>query len=375
MIYRELSDLYSFTTANKALVIYGPRRVGKTTLLRNFLSHTTLKYKLEVGENIRFKELISSQDFKLIEEYASGYELIAIDEAQAIPNIGQGIKILIDQIPNMRVIATGSSAFELSQYIGEPLTGRKRTIKLFPIAQMELLHDMNKFELKQQLSEYLIFGQYPDILLAKSKQDKILLLQELVESYLLKDILSLDRVKGAGPLLQLLKLLAFQVGNLVSLNELATQLHLDVKTIGRYIDLLEKSFVLYKLGGFSSNLRNEVTAQHKYYFLDNGIRNAIISQFNELSSRNDIGALWENFLIIERLKKQSYAGFYGNQYFLRTYDKKEIDLIEECDNVLQAYEFKWSKKNITKINSFWQKTYQGRPIELINTENYLNFIC
>ena len=250
-------------------------------------------------------------------------------------------------------------------------------IPLFPIpiAQMELLHDMNKFELKQQLSEYLIFGQYPDILLAKSKQDKILLLQELVESYLLKDILSLDRVKGAGPLLQLLKLLAFQVGNLVSLNELATQLHLDVKTIGRYIDLLEKSFVLYKLGGFSSNLRNEVTAQHKYYFLDNGIRNAIISQFNELSSRNDIGALWENFLIIERLKKQSYAGFYGNQYFLRTYDKKEIDLIEECDNVLQAYEFKWSKKNITKINSFWQKTYQGRPIELINTENYLNFIC
>jgi len=357
----------------KVLVVYGPRRIGKTTLLNDFLSKTSLKYKLGSGDNIKIREILSSDDFDKILEYAGKKDLVAIDEAQHIPNIGYGLKILVDQVFDLMVIAIGSSSFDLSQKIGEPLTGRKRTIILYPLAQLELLDKYNNYELKEKLEEFLIFGSYPEVLTAKNKTEKIRVLQELVDSYLLKDILNLERIKSSKQLLDLLKLIAFQVGNQVSLSELATQVGLDVKTVGRYLDLLEKSFVIKRLGCFSRNLRKEVVSKGKYYFLDNGIRNAIISQFNNLADRNDVGALFENFIFTERLKCRDYKNIIGSTYFWRTYDGQEIDLIEEREGKLFGFEIKWGNKKIKKPKD-WLATYENAEYKIINQDNYLDFI-
>jgi len=367
-------NIVDYLKPNKVLIIYGPRQIGKTTLLKNFLTKTSFKYKLDFGEDIRIQNILTSQDFRKIVEYAKGYDLIAIDEAQEIPNIGIALKILVDQIPNIRIIATGSSSFSLAQNLGEPLTGRKNTLILYPLSQLELNKDLNKFDLNENLENYLIFGSYPEILLANSKDEKMNRLNELVGSYLLKDILSHEKLKGANVLFNLLKLLAFQIGQLVSLNELATQLKINVRTVERYIDLLQKSFVLYKLQGFSRNLRKEITSKYKYYFYDNGIRNAIISQFQDLNLRNDIGALFENFVFIERLKKQAYKNFYGQYYFWRTYNGEEIDLIENNNNKLSCYEFKYSYKKHLKAPKEWVKNYPDSNFKLIHKENYLDFI-
>lgn len=375
MITRFYNDLNPFLKANQALIIYGPRRVGKTTLLENFLKNTTLKHKLDSGDNIRIQDLLGSQDFPRILEYAQGYELIVLDEAQYIPNIGMGIKILVDQVPNLKVIATGSSSFDLANQIGEPLTGRKTTLILYPIAQLELLSGHNNYDLKAKLEEYLVFGSYPQVLTSKTKEEKIRILEELVNSYIFKDILALQQIKGSKTLLDLLKLLAFQVGNEASLNELATNLAIDVKTVGRYLDLLEKAFIIYRLNAFSRNLRSEVVNKSKYFFFDNGIRNAVISQFNGLDSRNDIGSLWENFLMIERMKKRSYKHIHGYSYFWRTYEQREIDLIEEREGKLFPYEFKWKAKNKVIPPKKWMLTYpQSEYFSVINPNNYLDFI-
>lgn len=373
MIKRHYDNLDRYLQPGKALIVYGPRRVGKTTLLQNFLDQTKLKYKLDSGDNIRVRQILGSEDFKQILEYAEGYELIAIDEAQGIPGIGQGLKILVDQLPKLKIIATGSSSFDLSSQIGEPLTGRKTTLALFPISQIELLDSNTAFELKERLEQFLIFGSYPETLNAVSRSDKIAVLQEIVDSYLFKDILTFDKIKNSKILSDLLKLLAFQVGNEVSLNELANNLSVDVKTVGRYLDLLEKTFVIFKLSGYSGNLRSEITSKNKYYFYDNGIRNAVISQFNSPDSRNDVGALRENFIVAERMKKRSYQKIYGNSYFWRTYDGQEIDLVEERDGKLFAYECKWSKTKKVLPPSDWLK-YPNASFELVTKDNYLEFI-
>jgi predicted AAA+ superfamily ATPase len=367
-------NLEKLVKPNKVLIIYGPRRVGKTTLLNDFLTITNLKYKLDSGDNIRTQEIFNSQDFLRIKEYAAGYQLVAIDEAQQILNIGMGLKILVDQVPGLNIIATGSSSFDLAQKIGEPLTGRKKTLTLFPFSQEELLAKYNKYELKEELESFLVFGSYPEIITAKSNKDKISLLNELVNSYLLKDVFSLDKIKGSKQLLDLLKLIAFQVGNEVSLNELATQVRLDVKTVGRYLDILEKAFVLKRIGGFNRNLRKEISGKAKYYFYDNGIRNAIISQFNDLRDRDDIGALFENFVVMERLKNNSYKARSGISYFWRTYDGQEIDLVEERNGKLYGFEIKWSPDAKIKKPKDWLKSYKHAQYKVINRENYLDFI-
>ncbi len=366
-------DLEKLIRPNKVLIIYGSRRVGKTTLLMDFLNHTKLKYKLDSGDNIRTQQVLSSQDFTKILEYASDYELIAIDEAPQIPNVGMGLKIIVDQLPGIMVIATGSSSFDLAGAIGEPLTGRKTTISLYPLTHQELLSLYNRYEIKEKLDELLIYGSYPEIITAKTRRDKIAALEEIVASYLLKDVLALDRIKGSKVLLDLLKLIAFQTGSLVSLTELATQIKLDVKTVGRYLDIFEKAFVIKRIGGFSRNLRKEIVSKAKYYFLDNGIRNAVISQFNPLDSRNDIGILWENFMVTERIRKCAYQDIYGSFYFWRTYDGQEIDLIEEREGKLFGYEFKWSVKK-EQIPRDWIKSYPNAEFKIINRENYLEFI-
>jgi predicted AAA+ superfamily ATPase len=369
MIKREI-NLKNNIQKNKVLIIYGARRVGKTTLLNDFLKNTNLKYKLDNGDNIRLQELLQSQDFNRIKDYVEGYELIAIDEAQQIPNIGMALKIMVDQVKDIQVVVTGSSSFNLSQQVGEPLTGRKKTFTLYPFSQSEMKLEYNKHELRENLEDFLIFGSYPDVILAKTKEEKINILNELVDSYLLRDVLSLDNIKFSKKLLDLLKSLAFQVGNLVSLNELSQQVGLDVKTVDRYLDLLEKGFVIKRLGGFSRNLRNEITNKSKYYFLDNGIRNALISQFNYMDKRDDIGALFENFLIMDRMKNNNLI---GNYYFWRNYEGKEIDLIEEKEGTLFTYEFKWNKPRAGAPKNF-KDNYKDSKFEVINKDNYLDFL-
>jgi predicted AAA+ superfamily ATPase len=374
MYKRSYEPLEQHMHPNRVLLIYGPRRVGKTTLLQNLLAQTQLKYKLGSGDDIRIQQILSSQDFSQILSYVEGYELLAIDEAQNIPNIGMGLKIIVDQAPGIRVIATGSSSFELAGQVGEPLTGRKRTLVLYPMAQSELLNSFNRFELHEKLADFLIFGSYPEVLLAPTRSERIEIISEIANSYLLKDILSFDRVKNSRTLLDLLKLLAFQVGNEVSYNELATQLGVEVRTVQRYLDLLEKAFVILRLGGFSRNLRQEVTSKAKYYFLDTGIRNALIAQFNHPDQRNDLGQLWENFVVIERLKYRAYSAIPANMYFWRTYDQQEVDLVEERDGRLYGYECKWSPKNQSLAPRSWAEAYPEARFSVIHPSNYLDFI-
>lgn len=372
-IIRYYNELGEFCTPGKVLVIFGPRQAGKTTLLKHYLNTCRYHWKLDSGDNVMIQTLLQSADFKAIRDYVAGYELIAIDEAQMIPNIGQCLKIMVDQLPELQIIVTGSSSFELAGQIGEPLTGRKKTLTLYPIAQLELSHMMNRQELRAQLDDYLIYGAYPEVITATSSIEKQSYINEIAQSYLFKDILTLDKVKNPKTLIDLLRLLAFQLCSEVSLSELAQKLMIDAKTVARYLDLLEKSFVIYTLRGFSRNLRKEMTKKCKYYFYDNGIRNALIANFNPLSMRDDIGALWENFLMIERIKKQTYEQKSVNRYFWRTWDQKEIDLIEEHSGALFAYEFKWKSQAI-KPPKEWIENYPKAHFEVIYTDHYLDFV-
>jgi predicted AAA+ superfamily ATPase len=379
MIPRTYEPLDKYVQPNKVLLIYGPRRVGKTTLLQNYLATTPWTYKLDSGDNIQTQLLLSSQDFNQILPYVEGYQLLALDEAQEIPQIGKALKIIVDQVPDIRVITTGSSSFELAGQTGEPLTGRKRTLSLFPVAQAELLapgttYGHNRHELQQKLPDFLVYGSYPEVIEASTQQECVEILTEIANSYLLKDILTFDRVRNSRVLLNLLRLIAFQVGSEVSYTELATKVGVDVKTVQRYLDLLEKTFVLYRLTGFSRNLRKEVTRQAKYYFWDNGIRNAVIAQFNGLSQRNDVGQLWENFFVIERLKYRTYYSVPANAYFWRTYDQQEIDLVEERGGRLFGYECKWSTKKSVMAPSSWVQAYPDADFVTITPENYLDFV-
>lgn len=375
MLPRFYDNLSSYLKPNKVLFIFGSRQAGKTTLLKKFLSENKdkFRYKLDSGDDINLHAVLGSSDFKKIIEYAKGYDLIAIDEAQRIKGIGQGLKIMVDQVPNLKAIVTGSSSFELAGQIGEPLTGRKITLALYPLSQIEMGNIYNDYELKSRLDDYLIYGAYPEVLTSEVLNDKKRILEELVGSYLLKDILELEKVKSSKLLLDLLRLLAFQIGSEVSLSELGKQLGIEGKTVARYLDLFEKSFVIINIRGFSRNLRKEITKKSKYYFLDNGIRNAIIANFNPLEIRDDIGKLWENFLVVERIKKQSYHQIYSNNYFWRTWNQKEIDWVEERDGKLFGYEFKWKSKPL-KAAAAWTENYPDSSLEIIDKENYLEFV-
>lgn len=368
--FYNLSDI---VRKGKVLIIFGPRQVGKTTMLQDYLDTVSLRYKLSTGDDINTQNLFAAQDLSKILEFAEGYELIAIDEAQRIPNIGIGLKMLIDHRKDIYVIATGSSSFEFQGQLGEPLTGRKRSVPLFPIAQLEMKEIYNESELKEMLNEFLIYGGYPDVITAKSKDEKINILDEIAGSYLLKDILEIEKIKSSKILLDLLRLIAFQIGNEVSLSEIATKIGINYKTVARYLDLLEKSYILYNVRGFSKNLRKEVVKKSKYYFYDNGIRNALIANFNDINLRNDVGQLWENFVFTERMKKRNYSNIKSNVYFWRTWDKKEIDIIEEREGKLFAFECKWSERK-RSIPRDWQKQYPEADFVFITKENYLNFV-
>jgi len=373
-IPRIYQNLDNYLKNGKVLVIYGPRRVGKSTLLKQYLSTYPSKYLLVTGDDLSIQEILGSQNPQKISQLVEGINLFVIDEAQRVPQIGLGLKILVDHNPNLFVIATGSSSFDLQNKVGEPLTGRKQTLCLYPIAQTELQSLYSPYELKQQLEKRLIYGSYPEIITATTDEERTRVLTEIVNSYLLKDVLELEKVKGAKVLVDLLRLLAFQVGNEVSHAELGVSLGLDKNTISRYLDLFEKAFILYNLRGFSRNLRKEITKKSKYYFYDNGIRNTLVANFNNLSLRDDVGKLWENFLVIERLKKQTYSSIISNNYFWRTWDQKEIDFIEERNGQLYGFEFKWSINNKVTQPVDFKKNYPGSKYLVINSDNYLEYV-
>jgi len=358
---------------NKVVIIYGPRQVGKTTLVKDFLSKTKLKYKYFLGDQIKFANDFSKCDLKLIKEIISDTELLVIDEAQKIENIGRALKLVVDNIDNIFVIVTGSSSFDLANATTEPLTGRKNVINLYPISMEELSKINSPYDLNNNLEDYLIYGLYPNIVTYDNPEQKIGRLVDIKDAYLIRDILEFQKIRNSKMIINLLKLLAFQIGKEVSTTELGNSLEIDHKTILNYLDLLEKSFVLYRLDGFSRNLRKEVSKMSKYYFYDLGIRNALINNFNKIDTRDDIGQLWENFIIMERVKRNAYQKVYTNYYFWRTYEKKEIDLIEERGGKLYGYEFKWKKKTISPPKD-WLETYDNASYEVISKDNFLDFI-
>lgn len=375
MLERYYSNkIQSWIKPNKVLVLYGPRRVGKTTIIREFLKQYAGKVYQSTGEDAKLKEILESSDFSKIIPFFTGYDLVFIDEAQKIEHIGQGLKIIVDQIPNIQVIATGSSSFDLSNKIGEPLVGRQTIHTLFPLSVLELKTEKGGAFLYQNLEQLLIFGGYPEVLTNNNFADKIDYLSQLRDAYLYKDILELEQIRNSKKILQLLRLIAFQIGHEVSLQELGQQLGMSRNTVERYLDLLEKVFVIIRVGGFSRNLRKEITKTSRYYFYDNGIRNALIGNFNFLNSRNDVGQLWENFLFIERLKKRSYLGLQANYYFWRTWSKQEIDLVEEYGGKLYGYEFKWQGRGKSKIPKEWLTTYTEASYQVIDQTNYLDFV-
>ena len=323
------NKLEKLIVPNKVLIIYGPRRVGKTTMVNNYIDQLNGLGKVfaSTGEDSVIQEVLESNNVQKITSFFGGYNLIVIDEAQKIENIGQGLKLLVDQIPEIKVIATGSSSFDLSNKVGEPLVGRKKTIKLFPLSVIELQEHYGSAYTQTNLEHLLLFGSYPEVITSSNIQSNIDYLTEIRDSYLYKDILELEDIKNSRKILGLLRLIAFQIGNEVSHHELGTKLGMSKNTVDRYLDLLEKAFVIVNVRGYSRNLRKEINKTSRYYFLDNGIRNAVIGNFNFINSRNDMGQLWENFLFIERLKKQEYKKIHSNNYFWRTYDQKEIDMV------------------------------------------------
>lgn len=357
----------------KVFILYGPRRVGKTELIRKLISDFEDKIYEGTGDNLELREILSSQRLSQIATLLGNYHLVFIDEAQRIPDIGLGLKLLVDHFPEMKVIATGSSSFDLSNKLGEPLTGRNITRILYPISVFELYHQEGGMKIMEMLENLLIFGGYPETLNAPTTGEKTEYLLSLRDSLLFKDILELENIKNPAKLVDLLKLLAFQIGQEVSLNELGNNLGLAKQSVERYIDLLEKNFILKKVGGFSRNLRKEVVKTNRYYFWDNGIRNALINNFNRLNQRNDKGMLWENFLFMERLKTKEYKRIHSNDYFWRTYDQQEIDLVEEREGNLYGYEFKFSPKKV-KAPKAWERAYPDAEFSVISKENFLEFL-
>ena len=359
---------------NKVLVIYGPRQVGKTTNVKSFLKDFKGEYKYYVGDDSKFANAMNRCDLDEFRLMFEGLDLLVIDEAQKITNIGRAVKLIVDNIEDIQVILTGSSSLDLANRTGESLTGRKHVVTMYPVSQTEMLSLDSQWEVENRLSETLVYGSYPAVLMKKTHDEKSELLRELVDSYLLKDILAFDLVKNSNTVRKLLQLLAFQVGSEVSLNELGNSLDVDKNTVARYIDLLEKSFVIFTLGGLSRNLRKEVSKSRKYYFYDLGIRNTVISNLNPIDVRDDVGGIWENFLMIERMKRNRYTSVYPNYYFWRTYDGKEIDLIEEIGGRLYGYEFKWSKSKKNSNSKEFLNTYDNASFEIVTKEKYFDFV-
>lgn len=374
-LQRKISDsVIQNLRPNKVVVLLGSRRTGKTILLNTILGQLNEKHLLLNGDDFTTITLFEPRTVEHFKSVLGNIKLLVIDEAQQIPEIGKSLKLIVDNIPDIRVLITGSSTFDMLNKIGEPLTGRKTTFYLYPFSQEEYNQTENIVETKSRLNERLIFGNYPELIHLEGKLEKTNYLKELASSYLLKDILTFEGIKNANKILNLLKLIAFQIGKEVSLHELGRQLGLHKNTVDKYLDLLSKTFVIFSINAFNRNLRNEISKSKRWYFYDNGIRNILIENVNSLQSRNDIGELWENYLVSERIKFQHYNQLLCSNYFWRTYQQQEIDWIEEREGKLFAYEIKWNAKRKVKIPTSWKNGYPDSTFEVINQENYLKWI-
>ncbi len=367
------TEIESKIGLQKVIMLYGTRRTGKTTIIEKIAQKLGDDVLMLNGEDMQVAELLQKRTVAHYQKICGGKKVIIIDEAQSISQIGQILKLLIDAVKGITIIATGSSSLDLINKTGEPLVGRNLVYQLFPIAQSELSKQETYFETIKQLEERLIYGSYPELWHLNNHQDKELYLKQLVNSYLLKDLLIVENVKGADVMYKLLQLLAWQIGSQVSTVELANQLQINKATVDRYLDLLSKVFIIYPLTGYGNNLRKEVTKSKKWYFFDNGIRNALINNFSSIENRNDIGQLWEQYILSERVKYNSYRKNQPKYFFWRTYDRQEIDLLELNNSQLQAFECKW-KDTKAKVPLAFQKGYPDATFTLINKENYLDWI-
>lgn len=357
---------------NMVIILYGARRVGKTTLVQKLAEKYEDKagyYNCDLSE---VRRILESQDPLIIKTYIGEKKLIIFDEAQQVAGIGMSLKILHDTFPDIQIIATGSSSFDLANKVGEPLTGRSLTFKLFPFSLTELEVKYDRFELMSQIGVFLIHGLYPGVI-SSNATDRSFFLQNLTDNYLYKDVLAFENLKRPELLLNLLKAVALQVGCEVSMHELAIKLKCGVKTVERYLDLLEKSFVIFRLRPFSRNLRNEIGKKTKVFFYDLGVRNAIIDRFADLDKRDDVGALWENFCIMERIKSNQQKGILCSAYFWRNHVGKEVDYLEEADGNINAFEFKWSSEKYRAPEEFLHE-YKVKGVKLINKDNLFEFI-
>ncbi len=376
MIYlvRELSNLIlKKLQPNKVVILYGARRVGKTMLVNEILAKVNEPILRLNGDDINVHDKLSIRSIENYKQILGTCKLLYIDEAQKIPEIGLKLKLMIDEIEGLRIIISGSSSFDIHKNAREPLTGRKYTFTLYTLSENEYTQIENNINKMDKVRERLIFGNYPELLHLPDRQDKVDYLNEMISSYLLKDILVYEHIKNSQKIFNLLRLIAFQIGGEVSLQELGIQLGISKNTVEKYLDLLSKVFILHKVEGFSRNLRKEITKNSRWYFLDNGIRNAVIANFNPLHARNDIGALWENYMISERLKYQEYKRISSNNYFWRTYEQQEIDWVEERDGSLFGYEFKWKEEKV-KIPTQWKSAYPDTSFELININNFSEWL-
>ena len=356
----------------KVIIIYGARQVGKTTLVKKIADDYKGQSSYFNCDLISVQDALSIPEANRIKDFLGDHNIIILDEAQRIKNIGPTLKILIDTYPELQIIATGSSSFDLANEINEPLTGRKIVFNLFPLSVEEIMGDNGFLYIDSKLEKILRYGTYPDVFFSEDKEaaSKI---EEIASSYLFKDILSFDKIKKSSIIVKLLQLLALQVGSEVSYNELATKLGINRITVEKYIDILEQCFILFRINSFSRNLRNEISKAIKIYFYDLGVRNILIKNLNPLDIRNDAGFLWENFCILERIKRNKYNNIFANYYFWRTYDQKEIDFIEERDGKLFAYEFKLNREH-SKAPSIFLETYKNSQYQTINRENYYKFL-
>ncbi len=360
-------------TPNKAVLVFGARRVGKTVMMRKIVNDFPGRTMMLNGEDYDTLALLEKRSIANYRHLLNGIDLLAIDEAQNIPYIGSILKLIVDEIPGICVLASGSSSFDLLNMTGEPLVGRSTQFILTPFSQEEIAQTESAFETRQNIEDRLIYGSYPEVVMMDNYENKIDYLRDIVNAYLLKDILAIDGLKNSNKMRDLLRLIAFQMGSEVSYEELGKQLGMSKTTAEKYLNLLEKVFVIYRLGAYSRNLRKEVTKAGKWYFYDNGIRNAIIGSFSPIAVRQDVGALWENYIIGERRKEKFNKGLHKEFYFWRTYDKQEIDLIEESSDSLTALEFKWGNKK-PAIPTVFQKAYPHAEYHVVNKDNYLEFI-
>lgn len=371
MIPRMITTLLNRRIDDRKVVsIIGPRQVGKTTLLkREFQDANTLWFNADRSD---VRTIFENQNLSQIQQHIGKAKKIIIDEAQRINNIGLTLKLIHDELPDVKIIVTGSSALNLADSINEPLTGRKWEYMMYPLSWEEMASHHGQIEEQRLLEHRMIYGYYPDVI--NNPGDEKEILATLSDGYLYKDLLSWEDIKKPKKLEQLVQALAFQIGNEVSNNELGKIVGLDNETVERYISLLEKAFIVFTLPALSRNLRNELKKSRKVYFYDLGLRNSIIKNYNPISLRNDVGQIWENWLIVERRKHKSYQAITTNDYFWRTHAQQEIDFIEEYGGSLHAYEFKWNPKRKIRFTKTFTNAYPDHELMGVNSENYLPFI-